>query len=174
MTTTAAGSGRFVSSTLVARAIHRAWKTKDAENKDVRPLTAFKIIKLTYMAHGWSFVNFDRVGLVSEPVEAWKFGPVYPDLYSALASYGPNPVETVPENVHEERHRHVELSDNEVVLIDAVYEHYREFSETELSVATHMEGTPWHGVWNNGRGRFNVIDDDLIRSYYERIAEARK
>ena len=174
MTTTGTGSDRFVASTLVARAIHHAWKTKDAENKDVRPPTAFKLIKLTYMAHGWSFVNFDRVGLVSEPVEAWKFGPVYPDLYNALKSYGPNPVETVPANVHEDRHKHVELNDNEHVLIDAVYEHYKGFSETELSVMTHMEGTPWHGVWNNGRGRFNVIDDDLIRSYHERIVETKK
>ena len=174
MTPMGTGSGRFVASSLVARAIHRAWKTKDAENKDVRPPTAFKLIKLTYMAHGWSFVNFDRVGLVSEPVEAWKFGPVYPDLYNALESCGPSPVETVPRNVHEERHASVELNGNELALIDAVYERYKKFRENELSVMTHMEGTPWHTVWNSGQGRFSAIGDDLIRSYYEQIVETRK
>ena len=159
-------SDRFVASTLVARRLHQLWDSQDKADAGVSPATPFKLIKLTYIAHGWSFPNFGGRGLVSEPVEAWQFGPVYPDLYSAVGSYGASPVASVPKNVHEMQNSHVELDGSEVALIDAVYREYKNYDEMQLSLMTHREGTPWHKTWNDGIGSFNVIGDDLIRDYY--------
>ena len=49
---------------------------------DGRSLTPLQLIKLTYIAHGWMLTLYGRPLIVDE-VEAWKYGPVIPDLYQA-------------------------------------------------------------------------------------------
>ena len=66
---------RFVASTLVARELFR---NADACTPP-KSLSTLQIVELTYLAHGWSFVNFEAP-LVSDDVHAWKHGPVYPEL----------------------------------------------------------------------------------------------
>ncbi|MFZ3184229.1 MAG: type II toxin-antitoxin system antitoxin SocA domain-containing protein, partial [Pseudomonas sp.] len=51
------------------------------------PLTSMKLIKLVYIAHGWHCGYFSQ-NLINDAVEAWKFGPVIPDLYRKVKWYG--------------------------------------------------------------------------------------
>ena len=54
-------------------------------------LTQMQLLKLTYIAHGWNLaVNGEP--LVSEPVEAWNYGPVIRDLYNHIRFYGSDPI----------------------------------------------------------------------------------
>ena len=154
---------KFVASTLVARQfldIARA----DAPPK---PLTLLQLIKLTYIAHGWSFVNLPKP-LVSEDVHAWKYGPVYPDLHFALRPFGSRPVTEVPKSARE-RKSGLELEELEVDLIKEVYNEYSGFSGTELVQMTNREGTPWHKTWRVSQSGI-VIGNDLIREYYVNMA----
>src|SRR5437660_12739202 len=61
--------------------------------EDDRALTPLQIIKLAYIAHGWMLALYQRP-LILDRIEAWKYGPVIPDLYRALRDYGGGSVTT--------------------------------------------------------------------------------
>jgi uncharacterized phage-associated protein len=45
-----------------------------------KPLTPLKLMKLVYIAHGWHMA-IENQDLFNNRIEAWKYGPVIPDLY---------------------------------------------------------------------------------------------
>ena len=45
-------------------------------------LTPLQVIKLAYIAHGFTLALLGR-SLVPEPIEAWRYGPVIPSIYTA-------------------------------------------------------------------------------------------
>jgi uncharacterized phage-associated protein len=55
--------------------------------EDGRALTPLQIIKLVYIAHGWMLALYQRP-LITDCVEAWKYGPVIPQLYHDVNRYG--------------------------------------------------------------------------------------
>ncbi|HCH1592807.1 TPA: DUF4065 domain-containing protein [Vibrio parahaemolyticus] len=138
-----------------------------AAERGHQPLTHMQLQKLTYIAHGYKLAMSQANGfhdpLITEDVNAWKFGPVIPELYHFLKAWGGQGVPT-----------QVFSSDNGIVnplddqLIQAVYQAYGEKSGVELSTLTHMPGTPWAQVWNNGGSYQNgaIIPDHLIQAYY--------
>ena len=46
-----------------------------------------KVQKLVYFAHGWH-LGYDRGALSTELAQAWRWGPVFPDLYHAVKIWG--------------------------------------------------------------------------------------
>ena len=71
---------RVVTSTLVARTF------VDAAREAGKRFTPLQLQKLVFLAHGWAFPLLGRQ-LVDERVEAWLYGPVFPELYLALKRY---------------------------------------------------------------------------------------
>jgi uncharacterized phage-associated protein len=59
----------------------------DLARNSHEPLDPMKIQKLVYFAHGWH-LGRDSGPLISEPIEAWDYGPVVPTLYRDLKPYG--------------------------------------------------------------------------------------
>src|SRR5437660_9090573 len=55
--------------------------------EDDRALTPLQIIKLVYIAHGWMLALYQRP-LITDRIEAWKYGPVIPQLYQDMKVYG--------------------------------------------------------------------------------------
>lgn len=128
-------------------------------------LTPLQLLKLVYIAHGWSFPLRNQ-GLVGERVEAWQYGPVIPSLYHALKGYRAEPVTgPVPGAAL------IPLTADEGALIDKVYEVYGRYSGGQLSAMTHRDGTPWDLAWQ--RGKNSRIDDQMISEHYRRIHDER-
>ena len=159
---TRAPNSRCVTSTLVAQEFLML------ADDDQESLTPLQLIKMTYIAHGWAFVNFGK-GLVDEEVEAWPYGPVFPDLYQSLKSYGGGPVDKVRPSDLQRRHPDTELEPDERELIAAVYEGYKKYNGIDLTNMTHRKGTPWDKAWNQYECR--VIKESWIKEYYTRLAE---
>ncbi|MEX1035963.1 MAG: type II toxin-antitoxin system antitoxin SocA domain-containing protein [Sneathiella sp.] len=132
---------------------------KIAKRKD-KSLTPLQLMKLVYIAHGWSLALRD-VDLFPDRIEAWKFGPVIPDLYHATKHFGRKeiPLDRIsdePSNVD---------GDTRSFLED-VFEKYGHLSGFSLSSLTHKSGTPWDQVYENDV--FNIeIGDELIRNHYK-------
>ncbi len=56
-----------------------------------QPLTNLRLQKLVYFAHGW-YAGMLQKRLIIDPVEAWKYGPVFPKLYRQLKDFEERPV----------------------------------------------------------------------------------
>lgn len=129
-------------------------------------LSPLKLLKLVYIAHGWSF-PFTGEPLLSEPAQAWQYGPVVPSLYHAISRFRANPVEGyVPDTDPQE------LSAQAATLVDNVYDTYSPYSAVQLSNMTHMPNTPWSEAWN-AQGRNAIIPNDRIAQHYQHLRETR-
>lgn len=132
-----------------------------SENPVSEGMTPMKVLKLVYIAHGWTLgVTGER--LVSEDIEAWRYGPVIPALYQSAKSHRDNPI-NAPLEV---KNGSLPLSDKENSIIRQVSEHYGNFNGLDLSAMTHKVGTPWHTTWHKYNNS-EVIPVKLITSYYQ-------
>ena len=148
---------RVVTSTLVAR------RFVDAAKEAGKRFTPLQLQKLVFLAHGWAFPLLGRQ-LVDERVEAWRYGPVFPELYVALKRYRACGVREVPESARERvtnRVNEVTLNEVEGRMIDLVHEKYGSLTGPMLIELTHREASPWHSA-EEGR----VIGYHLIRDFF--------
>ena len=127
-----------------------------------KPRDPLQLIKLTYLCHGW-MLGLYRRPLSAQPVEAWKYGPVIPDVYHGLKRYGGRPVNVVQDFLGSN------FDELEADLIQQVFDSYVDFSGVQLSRLTHARGTPWHQIWHR-IGRNCIIPDDLIEEHFVELA----
>ena len=144
---------RAVANVLIRSGIDRA-----------KPRDPLQLIKLTYLCHGW-MLGLYRRPLSAQPVEAWKYGPVIPDVYHGLKHYGSKPVNVVQDFLGSN------FDELEADLIQQVFDAYSDFSGVQLSRLTHARGTPWHQVWHR-TGRNAIIPDNLIEEYFVELADS--
>ncbi|EPB6106265.1 TPA: SocA family protein [Yersinia enterocolitica] len=128
------------------------------------PITQMQAQKLTYIAHGISLGHRDAA-LLSDPVCAWRYGPVLPSLYHLLKNYGASkissPVPTQGLSISEPM-----LDDYANSLIKTVFDTYGKYSAEVLSEFTHRAGTPWQQTMSAGN---TIISDHVINDYYKRL-----
>ena len=128
------------------------------------PRGPLQVIKLTYLCHGWMLGLYHRP-LSAQPVEAWRYGPVIPDVYHKLKRYGSTPITKVLGPQGEE------FDEVEHDLLNQIHDRYGPYTGIELSRMTHQAGTPWHQVWSQ-RGRNSIIPNSLIEDYFSELANA--
>jgi uncharacterized phage-associated protein len=127
-------------------------------------LTPMQVLKLVYIGHGW-MLGMYGVPLISDDVQAWKYGPVIPRLYNAVKDFRDNPVQGTlavrdcPP-----------LIDIEIDLISQVYNQYGSMTGPSLSRLTHQPGTPWALTYREGVHGL-VISNDLIEEHYNQLAK---
>lgn len=129
--------------------------------------TPMHVIKLVYLCHGWMLGICDRP-LIVEPAEAWRYGPVVPTVYHAYKSFGGEAIETVPTD------RSDAFDPEQIELMEAVLDAYKKHTAWALSAITHQPGTPWHQVYQGGRGEGAIIPNKLIRKHYKARIEAER
>lgn len=126
-----------------------------------KSLTPMQLVKLSYIAHGWSLALLDRP-LFHNRIEAWKYGPVIPDLYRATKSYGRNPI---PHSAIKDSGTPSVMPETHAFLED-VFNKYGDLSGPTLSYLTHQSGTPWDQVFSPHE-RSTPITDDRIKEHYK-------
>lgn len=140
-------------------------------------ITPMKLIKLVYIAHGWHLAIFDKP-LLTEAVQAWRYGPVIPSIYHTFKKYGTEPIGSLYSTVRAGESNTPIITDKDVQeLLDKVWDEYSHKSAYELSNLTHQKGTPWYYTWNekDGKNERGVhISDKLIETHYlEKINVSR-
>ena len=151
---------------------------KKAKEEQV-PLTLMKLIKLVYIAHGWHLAH-KKSPLISEPVEAWPYGPVVPSVYYAFKQYGKKQIEQGVPNLPEDKFEAV-IPHDTLEILGGVWEAYKKFDAFELSSLTHQKESPWDIKMKeadmNGYNPYasNIISNDLIGKYYlQKLNKARE
>ena len=133
-------------------------------------LTPLQLMKLVYIAHGWMLALYQRP-LITNRIEAWKYGPVIPDLYSSIKGFGSGSV--IGPLRHGIFSRPADLEDEETWLIEQVYKVYGDMSGIKLSSLTHKTGTPWATTYQLD-GRNIPISNDLILDHYQQLSRERE
>jgi len=151
----------------------------DRAEKDGEFLTAMKLQKLVYVAHGWYLAS--RGPLVHDAVEAWRWGPVFRSLYRQFREFGSDDITTratVFDGASLEDRR-ISIGDYDTPdaeetaqFLESVWNNYGEYSAGELSDITHREGTPWHTMYKRMGHKikpFTVIPNEMIKDHYVKL-----
>jgi len=134
-------------------------------------VTPMKLLKLVYIAHGWS-LGLWGTPLINEPVEAWTYGPVIPDLYKHVKEFGRGRITkliTISEFKGLTYHTFtptIPESDTKTrKLLNEIWEVYGDKGGLYLSAITHQDGTPWSRTKRN-----DIIPHELIKEHYQLLA----
>ena len=146
----------------VADALLRIAKSKG------QSLTPMQLVKLTYIAHGWSLAIRGK-DLFKNRIEAWKYGPVIPDLYHATKQFGrsPMPLDLIEGDtefpVHPDDRR----------FLEEIFDAYGHLDGIKLSYLTHQAGTPWTEAYVPGLNA-DITDARITEHYKELLSERRR
>jgi len=132
-------------------------------------LTPMKVIKLTYLAYSWYLALTDgKSKLIDERLEAWDYGPVFPNLYKSIKNYGRTQIiEPIP-NAKDEA-----ISESDSKFLDKIWSMYGEFNGVQLSAMTHSDGTPWKKTYFPG-GNAEISDKDILEHYKPKLKPEKK
>jgi uncharacterized phage-associated protein len=140
----------------------------DRGQRDGISIDPMKLQKLVYLTNGWHMLFFGQP-LISADIEAWRYGPVIPDLYREFKEFKGSPIT---------RHAQVapgviSTSKDEESLIDSVWEVYKNKSGIYLSMLTHEPGYAWDIARKEGSGWCSpVISNRLILDEFSRRQKA--
>ena len=127
-------------------------KTASPEEEDI--ITNLKLQKLLYYAQGFHLALCEKP-LFGEPIKAWQYGPVVPEVYYNYKKYGTNAIPH-PDDFD------IEQYDPETrELLDEVYEVYGQYTAPTLMRFTHTE-PPWKATPIN-----EEINHSLMKGYFE-------
>lgn len=121
-------------------------------------LTPMKVIKLTYIAHGW-YLAFQDEPLIMEGVMAWKYGPVIASLYHAFKNYGNGQITSIYYTDRLE-----EISSDDKRFLDKIWKDYGKLNGVQLSAITHKKDTPWYQTHKIKKSE--LIPHELIKDHY--------
>jgi uncharacterized phage-associated protein len=137
-----------------------------------RPVTIMKLIKLVYLADGWSMALRGEP-LVSQAPQAWQHGPVYPTIYRALNHFGSARI-TAPATIPgTDIPVAEEFSEDELALMRQVISSYGKYHAFSLSEIMHRDGTPWSETIKS-RGKYAEIPLNVIADHFRKIRDERR
>lgn len=118
-------------------------------------LTNLKLQKLLFYAQAES-LRRNSNPLFTEPIEAWKFGPVVSSIYDWLKGCGAYPITSFDVETDASS-----LTQPEEDLLGNVWDLYSKYSAIYLVTKTHEEGSPWASTFEENVAH-KVIDLDKI------------
>jgi len=127
-----------------------------AEERSVSIMT---LLKLVYLAHAW-YLEIFKAPLFRNRIEAWKYGPVIPDVYNAFRAQG------VEVNQETAQVKQAQFKNEHEHVLNEVFRIYGHMSPFKLSDLTHEPGGPWDEA-SKRWGYFAPIPNEFIQSYYE-------
>lgn len=133
--------------------------------KDGDRIKPMKLLKLTYIAQGY-YLGLCKKPLFHNEIQAWKYGPVIPDLYEMIKVYNKKPVDIEIIDLHTSK----KLEPFDSDFLQVIWDNYREYTGLQLSDKTHEKGSPWYKVFANNVLNVNM-SNDLIKEYYSKIVE---
>ncbi|MCY4223200.1 MAG: DUF4065 domain-containing protein [Bacteroidetes bacterium] len=124
-----------------------------------RNLTPMQLIKLSYIAHGWT-LGISGEPLFNDTVEAWRYGPVVPDIYHRYKEFGHSPIVGRLKDLRDS------FTPYSFAIMERVVEVYGKYDGLYLSALTHKRDSPWD-ITMREKGENAVIPNDLIEKHYK-------
>ena len=130
-------------------------------HKENRPIHLLGLVKRVYIAHGFSLAMLDKplIDPRFDRVEAWKYGPVIPSVYHSFKQYKASPI-TEPTVIMECDENFTPtfitptlIDEKAKMIVEMVWNRYRNYTDSQLVSLTHREGTPWGACYVPGENR---------------------
>ncbi len=138
-----------------------------------QPITPMKLQKLLYLAHGIHLATYGKP-LLNEPIEAWEYGPVIPEVYQSFKQWGNAPITDYPslylkigDDVYTDLHA---LGNDASKTISDTWATAKDYSAIQLSGWSHKKGSPWAQSYR-GPAASSTIPNDLIKDYFRRLMQ---
>lgn len=131
-------------------------REKDNSDGEDRGLSNLKLQKLIYYSQGFHLAIFGE-RLFPEKIEAWTHGPVCPEIYHRFKQFGSSPV-VFDEDFEPEK----EFNEEQVELLEEVFDVFGQFSAWKLRNMTHEE-PPWIQFEQNAE----EISTEIMREYFK-------
>lgn len=145
------------------------WLNAREAPEDPDYLTNLKLQKLLYYIQGWHLAQTGQPAFAEE-VQAWREGPVVPEVYQAYKNLGTHPIVDAPA-------RQPRLTDDLRDIVEQVWERYKAFSGYELSDMTHSE-SPWRETRGDAPpsapGAKRIPQESLAREFRAQAEQARR
>lgn len=133
------------------------------------PVTQMKLQKMVYFAHGLYLAAYNKQPLIKETFQAWKFGPVVPDIYHTYKFYGSTPINDTKWILRSDVNPDdTPIDENARKIIDYTWNTLKGINAVKLSNWTHQEGSPWAQHYVPGVNE-TFIPNDEIGTYFERF-----
>lgn len=126
--------------------------------REGKPLIHIEAQTLLYFSHGW------MLGIHGRPFhngiwEAWRYGPVLPEVYFNLKRHRGKPIATPIKGAPAEP-----FAEEEKAVMDIVYG-YRTLGAYTLAGISQSKEGPWRQAWH-GKGDGAIIRNDIMQSYF--------
>lgn len=157
-----------------------------AKQNSCSDVTPMKLQKLVYFAQGWH-LGVTNTPLIDEQIEAWKYGPVVPNLYQAAKKFGNKPITGsltqltcgTDLKLYEQEPR---LDENEFArlsdFLNWIWKQYGSYSGVVLSNLTHQAGTPWHNTLAQYGGTIpnhtDISSEEIKKHFADQFSQLRQ
>lgn len=121
-------------------------------------ITNLRLQKLLYFIQAY-FLTFLNRECFTEEMEAWKYGPVVPEVYEEYKCYGNS---NIPYTGSSGNQR---ICREDIIVIDELLDHFSEYTANELVEITHNQD-PWLMHYRPNRNA--VIPKKSIKEYFEK------
>jgi uncharacterized phage-associated protein len=129
-------------------------------------VTQMKLQKLVYFAQGYHLAKYNEP-LIKENFQAWKYGPVVPEIYEDFKLYGSKLITDtasfLPAGTDQKRYL---LDTTAIDSIQYTWNVLKDYSAMALSNWTHQPRTPWSNVYNPAE-KSTPINNNDIQKYFE-------
>jgi uncharacterized phage-associated protein len=128
-------------------------------------VTQMKLQKLVYFAHGVHLAKYNTP-LINEQIEAWKYGPVVPDIYRYYKLYGSNLISDIGLLPVNESALSIAFDKHAQDSINYTWKVLKDIDPIVLSQWTHIKHSPWGEVFQPNITNI-PIDNDSIKNYFK-------
>lgn len=129
-------------------------------NNEEDSITNLQLNKLLYFAQG-HYLARTETPLFDEKIEAWKYGPVVPSIYSIYKKYGKSPITKL-----DKHNSSINFKKEEMQVIIDVLREYGKYSPSALVNLTHKDGTPWSQVFIFGEN--SIISIEELKIFFQK------
>ena len=130
--------------------------------EDGEPISNLYLQKILYSAQEL-FLTVRRERLIADEFEAFGFGACVPNVYYSYCHYG------VEKITMERVGKIVEIDPVTKSVVDWITETYRRLKPWEIP-----QPEAWKIIWDNGKGKEQVIPVELIMDVYDRQTGRKK
>ena len=128
-----------------------------------KTVNLLKLMQLVYLCHGY-YAGHTGERLINEDIQAWKSGPVIPEIYHQYKGNFQE-IKITQELLASGKDMFEKLKEEESKLIKKVVEFWGKESTEDIYSRMHHPDTPWSKNWNGEY--WVVIPFNEIREFYK-------